>query len=428
MAEMPDSLWAATAAPGPECTSLESNDSSDAVVVGAGYTGLSTALHLARAGRRVVVLDAGEPGWGCSGRNGGQVNPGGSKVLPDDVLAALGLEWGERFLEFGDRSCDLVFDLIERYRIECEALRPGYVQGGYGAKGRRFNQQWARQWTARGREVRFLDRDEIAGLIGTGHYGSGMYDARGGSVQPLAYARGLARAATEEGAVIYGASAAASVVRDGSGWSVRTARASVRCEFVVLATNGYTDELWPGLSTSVVPVASFVAATAPLGHNVLPTVLPGRHAVSETARILVYYRLDRQGRFIIGGRGRWFDVSELGDDSHVRAAAVRLFPQLEDVEWEYHWAGWPAITLDHLPRLFELDRGVYAGLGYNGRGVASATMMGQQIASVILGDREPLVEVRGLERFAVHRLRQIGISFRLLTGRLLDRLDGAAAA
>ena len=428
MPAMHDSLWAATAPACPECPPLDSNDDADVAVVGAGYTGLSTALHLARAGRRVVVLDAGEPGWGCSGRNGGQVNPGGMKMLPDDVVATLGPVWGERFLEFGDRSCDLVFELIERYRIECEALRPGYVQGGYGAKGRRFNREWARQWTARGRETRFLGRDEIAALIGTRRYDSGMFDARGGNVQPLAYARGLARAAISEGAAVHGASAATAVVRDGAGWSVRTARASVRCEFVVLATNGYTGDLWPRLRETVVPVASFVTATAPLGHNVLSTVLPGRHAVSETARIIVYYRLDRQGRFIIGGRGRWFDVADRGDAPHVRAAAVRLFPQLEGVEWEYQWAGWPAITRDHLPRLLALDRGVYAGLGYNGRGVASATLMGRQLAGAILGDGEPLVEVRTPDRFAFHRLRQIGISYHMLAGRLLDRLDRRGAA
>ena len=428
MPELPDSLWAATAPPGPECPPLVSNGAADVVVVGAGYTGLSTALHLARAGRRVVVLDAGEPGWGCSGRNGGQVNPGGAKMLPEDVLASLGPVRGERFLEFGDRSCDLVFELIERYRIECEAVRPGYVQGGFGSKGRRFNREWARQWAARGSEVRFLEHEEIADLLGIRRYGSGMHDARGGSVQPLAYARGLARAAMEEGAVVHGASEATAIVRDGAGWSVRTDRASVECEFVVLATNGYTGDLWPGLRRSLVPVASFVTATAPLGHNVLPTVLPGRHAVSETARIIVYYRIDGQGRFVIGGRGRWFNVTDRGDVSHVRAAALHLFPQLEGTQWEYQWAGWPAITRDHLPKLFALEQGVYAGLGYNGRGVASATMMGQQLANVVLAEAEPLVEVRGPERFAFHRFRQAGISFHLLTGTLLDRFDRRGAA
>ena len=425
---LPDSLWAATAPPGPGCPPLASDDAADVAVVGAGFTGLSAALHLARAGRRVVVLDAGEPGWGCSGRNGGQVNPGGAKILPEEVLATLGPQWGDRFLEFGDRSCDLVFELIDRYGIDCEALRPGYVQGGFGTKGRRFNREWSRQWTERGREARFLERDEIADLIGTASYDSGMFDARGGNVQPLAYARGLARAAMGEGAVIHGASAVTAIARDGAAWSVRTAAASVECEFVVLATNGYTGDLWPGLRQTVVPVASYVTATAPLGHNVLPSVLPGRHAVSETARVIVYYRLDRQGRFIIGGRGRWFDVNDRGDASHVRAAALRLFPQLEGVEWAHHWAGWPAMTRDHLPALLALDKGVYAGLGYNGRGVASATMMGQQLANVVLGDAETLVEVRGPRQFVFHRFRQAGISWHLLSGSLLDRFDRRSAA
>ena len=425
---LPDSLWAVTAPPGPSCPPLESNDDADVVVVGAGYTGLSSALHLSRAGRRVVVLDAGEPGWGCSGRNGGQVNPGGVKILPEEIVATLGSEWGDRFLEFGDRSCDLVFELIDRYGIDCEALRPGYVQGGFGAKGRRFNREWVRQWTERGREARFLERDEIADLIGTAGYDSGMLDARGGNVQPLAYARGLARAATDEGAIVRGDSEVTAIARNGAGWSVRTEAASIECEFVVLATNGYTGGLWPGLRQTVVPVASFVTATAPLGHNVLPSVLPGRHAVSETARVIVYYRLDQQGRFIIGGRGRWFDVNDRGDDSHVRGAALRLFPQLEGAEWEYHWAGWPAMTPDHFPKLFALDRGVFAGLGYNGRGVASATLMGQQLANVVLDEAEPLVEVRGPERYAFHRFRQAGISWHLLAGSVLDRFDRRGAA
>ena len=420
------SLWAATASPAPQCPPLAGSEDADVVVVGAGYTGLSAALHLARQGRRVVVLESQEPGFGCSGRNGGQVNPGGTKMLPSEVLRTLGAHWGERFLQFGDRSCDLVFELIDRYQIECEAVRPGYVQGGYGRRGQVMNRGWMEEWGKRGVAIDFLGQDQVSELIGSRGYEWGLLDPRGGSVQPLSYARGLAWAAMGEGASVHGSSPVKSLHRTGRGWTVRCPEGSVSCETVVLATNGYTDDLWPGLRQSIVPTTSFVAATRPLGHNLLGSVLPGRHAVSETARIIVYYRRDASGRFIIGGHGNWFNTAETGDDRHVRAAAIRLFPQLADVEWEYHWAGWPAVTKNHTPNLFKLDAGVYAGLGYNGRGVGSATLMGQQLASVILDDAEPLVELRPLERFAFHDFRQVGISFHLLSRTLVDRFDRAS--
>ena len=135
MTSMPPSLWARTAIAGPECPPLDSAEECDTVIVGAGYTGCSAALHLAREGRVVRVLEAAEPGWGCSGRNGGQVNPGGTRATPEEIIEVLGKEWGERFIVMGHETCDLVFELIDRYRIKCDAFRPGYVQGGWGNTG-----------------------------------------------------------------------------------------------------------------------------------------------------------------------------------------------------------------------------------------------------------------------------------------------------
>lgn len=423
MTSFRDSLWSATAPPAPNCPPLAGTTDTDTVVVGAGYTGLSCALHLARTGHSVVVLEAEEPGFGCSGRNGGQVNPGSTRMAPSEVLSILGPERGERFLAFGHRSTDIVFDLVERYGIECEALRPGYVQGAYGKRGLDMCETWVREWGERGVDVTMLDAGGIRDLIGAQRYDGGLVDGRGGNIQPLAFARGLADAAIGEGAAVHGGSAVTGIQRNGQGWRVSTDAGHVNCAHVVLATNGYTDDLWPGLRQSIVPTTSFVTATKPLGHNHLAGILPGRHAVSETARILVYYRLDAAGRFIIGGHGNLFDGREFGDNRHVQAEAARLFPELADVEWEYHWAGWPAITPDHLPKLFRLDEGVFAGLGYNGRGVGSATLMGQQLAQVVSGEGEPLIEVTPLKRFALHRFRQAGISFHLLSRGFLDGLD-----
>ncbi len=419
------SLWSATAIASPRSPPLAGAEEADVTIVGAGYTGLSAALHLAREGRRVVVLESEQPGFGCSGRNGGQVNPGSTKMAPSEVLRTLGPFWREKFLEFGARSCDLVFDLIEQYQIDCEAVRPGYVQGGYGKRGRRLNEIWAREWGERGVETATFGRDSMEALIGSRGYEWGLLDPRGGNVQPLSYVRGLANAAVREGASLHGSSRADSIRRDGAGWVVTTPSGRISSPVVILATNGYTGELWPGLRQSIVPTTSFLTATRPLGHNTLATVLPGRHTVSETARVIVYYRLDQAGRFIIGGHGNFFHGREFGDNRHVRDSAVRLFPQLADAEWEYHWAGWPAVTKDHTPNLFKLAEGVFAGLGYNGRGVGSATLMGQQLATVVLDDAEPLIRVRPLEKYAFHALRQVGISWHLLSRTALDRLDRA---
>ena len=422
MTAMPPSLWAATAPPGPPCPRLEGSEETEVIVIGAGYTGLSAALHLAESGRAVRVLDSAEPGWGCSGRNGGQVNPGGARILPEELIALFGRERDQRAIALCHETCDLVFDLIDRHAIDCDAVRPGYVQGGYGRFGRRQQEDWARQWGEHGVEVQLLDRNGVADLIGSQHYDNAMLDPRGGNVQPLSYVRGLARAAVDAGAVIHGASHANAVKRDGPAWQVSTPEGAVTAPHVLLCTNGYTDDLWPGLRQSVVAVCTFVAATKPLGHNVLSTVLPGQHAVSESTRIIVYYRLDRDGRFMIGGHGNFLNLDEQGDDAHVRNRAIQLFPQLADVEWEYHWAGYPAMTLDHFPKLMQLGAGAYAGLGYNGRGVAMATMMGKQLAMVVNGE-DPALPVEPMKRIPLHGFRQLGVSYRLLSGTLLDRVQ-----
>ena len=249
-----------------------------------------------------------------------------------------------------------------------------------------------------------------------------MRDARGGNLQPLSYARGLATAAAGLGARLHGGSPALAVAPHGAGWRVATPDGQVSAAQVVIGTNGYTGDLWPGLKETVVPVASFIVATRPLGQNLARSILPQRHAVSETRRVLFYFRMDRDGRFVFGGRGRLFDSADQGRREHLKAEARRLYPQLADVGWDYSWGGYVAVTRDHMPRLMRLAPGVFAGLGYNGRGIAMATMMGKQLALAVLGE-DPDMAIEPPSPIPFHRLRQIGISWNLLTGGWLDRLD-----
>ena len=428
MNELPPSLWARTAIAGPDCPPLAGHEAADVVIVGAGYTGCSAALHLAREGKEVRVLDTAEPGWGCSGRNGGQVNPGGQRATPEEVIDVLGDDWGNRFNQMGHATCDLVFDLIKAYDIECEAVRPGYIQGGWNQQGLKYQQEWADQWRARGVEIELLNGQQMMDLIGSEHYSHGMYDSRGGNVQPMSYARGLAHAAIVEGAVIHGRSPAIGIEKDGSDWVVVVEGArSIKAKYLIIATNGYTGDLWSGLKQTVVPVSSFVAATQPLGHNLLATILPGKHAVSESGRVIVYYRLDQKGRLIIGGHGNFLNINQIGDNTHVREIATRLFPALSDVKWDYHWGGWPAITKTHLPMLVGLAPNAFSGLGYNGRGVAMGTMMGKQLSKAILDDSADL-RVQSLDKFTFHGMRQLGITYRLVVGSWLDGRPPAKSA
>ena len=417
----PPSLWADTAGPAPACPPLAGEHQAEIAVVGGGFTGLSAALHLAEAGHSVRVLEAVQPGWGASGRNGGQVNPGW-KLLPAEVEVRYGRDQGRRVNAMADGACDLVFDLIERHGIVCDDVRPGYVQGAQSRRGITLLENWVRQWSARGAPVELLSRRQTIDLLGTETYLRGMLDRRGGNIQPLSYARGLARAAMTAGAMIHGDSPASCLRREAAGWKIETADGSLVADQVLLCTNGYTGSLWPGLATVMVPVPSFVAASEPLDSKRLAAILPGRHAVSETRRVQVYYRTDAGGRFVIGGRGHLFNDAQCGDIAHVHAEARRLYPALARVKWQFHWGGYVAMTLSHTPKLMALAPGLHAGMGYNGRGVAMATMMGKQLAMVATGER-PDMPVESMSRIPLHRLRQVALSYRLIAGTFLDRCE-----
>jgi glycine/D-amino acid oxidase-like deaminating enzyme len=414
-------LWARTAPEAPPCPPLSGKVEADVTIIGAGYTGVSAALSLAEAGKSVVVLDAHQPGWGCSGRNGGQVNPG-LKLDIDEIGHHYGPDRRERVVEMTKGACDYVFGLIDRHGIDCEARRPGYVQGGVGKHGIRELRDRCAQWQRVGRDARFLDARESAALLGTDAYDACMLHMDGGSVQPLAYLRGLVRAAQAAGAVVHGDSEALAVERSGQDWCVRTQAGAVTARNVLIGTNGYTGGLWPGLARAVVPVASLISATAPLSDNVRRSILPGGHAVSEVIRVQVYYRIDVAGRFVIGGAGPVWGAAEDGSPARVRERALRYFPQLADVKWEHDWAGYPAMTWDHAPKLMELAPGVLAGMGYNGRGLAMATVMGDQMAREVLGEGTAL-PVTPLYRTPFHALRKIGIAARLEKWKVQDRLD-----
>ena len=358
------SLWGKTAEPAPELEMLKEDSKADVVVVGAGFCGLSTALHLSERGYNVTVVDAHEPGWGASGRNGGQVIPG-LKIMPDEMVRRFGSENGERIAATAGKAPELVYELIRKFNIDCDLQRSGWIQLAKGPRGSATINSHLEQWGARGANVKALSRSDISKIVGTDAYHCGHIDKRGGNLHPLNYARGLARACLSLGASIYRDSPALSVERMNGNWTVRTGNGNVNAEMVVLCTNAYSGNLWPDLSTSIVPVLTGVVATDPLPAHIRKTILPNHEAVADTRRLLSWFGIDSADRLVFGSRTN--SQRESIDPENFQFGIRRLheiFPETKGIELKHLWTGRVALTLDHVPHIHQLADGLYSGSGF----------------------------------------------------------------
>jgi len=400
------SLWRDSCAPMEPLPRLAGDERAEIVVVGAGYTGLSAALHAVCGGRDVVVLEARELGEGGSGLNGGQVIAG-LKHDPDTLEQMYGERSGAQVAACCGTAPDLVFELIKEHAIECDAVRTGWLQLTASERQLKGLERRAAQWRSRGADVAVVSAREAADLTGTARYCGGWIDRRGGTVQPLAYLRGLARIARARGARLFTRTPVTHLTRRENAWLVHTARGAVRAQTVIVATDAYTDGAFDELRRTMVAVPSIQVATAPLPPRLRAAVLPGGQSVSDTQRILRYFRLDAAGRFVIGTRGSYADVPVPTRTPTHEQAVRELYPDLAAVPLQYRWGGFVAMTRDGLPHLHEPAPGLLAGMGYNGRGVAMATTLGRLLARRALG--EP-AETLGFPTTPVRPIRAHGLS------------------
>ncbi|UCI06998.1 NAD(P)/FAD-dependent oxidoreductase [Mesorhizobium sp. B1-1-8] len=397
----------------------------DAVIVGGGIMGLSTALHAARAGLSVQVLEAGMIGQGASGLNGGQVIPG-LKYDPEWLIEHFGRERGEALVDFAASTADAVFDLIRDEKLAVPFARNGWIQAAHTETALTAAANRDRQWRARGADVKLLDQAEIAAITGAKGYLGGWLDRRAGVIDPLSYTMELARVATAAGAKIAERQKVLKLNNEAGLWRVATAGgAELRAKAVVLATNAYTDGLLPGLAQTIVPLHSFQIATAPLPADLAATVLPGGQAVSDSRRILVYYRKSADGRLVLGGRGRMALPSSPADWAHCERALLRLYPVLAGIAIEKRWFGRVAMTPDHLPHLHEPEKGLLAVVGCQGRGVGLMSALGKRMASYLAtGDATelpfPLSPIRPIP---FHAFRQVGVAATIAWYRMLDAFE-----
>jgi glycine/D-amino acid oxidase-like deaminating enzyme len=415
-------LYHDTAEPPVVRAPLSGERRSDVIVVGGGITGLSTALHLAESGVAVALLEAHGPGWGASGRNGGQVNPG-LKTDPDDVEKRYGADLGGRMNRLSGEAPGFVFDLIQRLKIECDARRNGTLRAAASPRQALRLRGTAAQLRRRGAPVELLEGEALAQATGTRRYALAMLDRRGGDLNPLSYARGLAAAARAAGADLYDDSRALRLQNQGQRWQVRTAGGSISAPRVVLATNGYTDGLWPELKRTIIPVFGAMAASAPLPETAARNILPGRSVLYEIGAITHYYRIDARQRLLFGGRGPMREVSDAAPIRHLLAYARRLWPEIGPLTWTHVWGGQLAMTTDHYPHVHEPQPGVSICLGYNGRGVAMATVMGALLAARIATPGAPFdMPITAMRGIPFHAFWRMGVRAAIARGRLIDWL------
>lgn len=425
MAGLFASVWAGRSAAPLPSDPLSSDETCELAIVGGGILGLCAALNAAQRGLSVRVLEADQIGDRASGLNGGQVIPG-LKYDPDWLFEHFGERRGEALVRFAAGTADSVFTLIEREKLDVPLTRAGWIQAAHSSAAARAAERRAAQWIARGVPAKLLNADDVARLTGARGYVGGWLDPRAGVIHPLAYTRELARVAREAGARIAENTRATGISLKNGTWTVETAHGkALRSKNVIVATNAYADGLVPSLAQTLLPLHSFQIATAPLSAGTLATILPEGHAVSDSRRILVYYRKSPDGRLLLGGRGSMSEPASPSAWAHLEHALKRLYPSLAGVAIERRWYGRVAMTLDHLPHVHEPMDGLFVAAGCQGRGIGLMTALAPCLVDyVITKDREQIpFPVTPIRPIPLHAFRNLGIGAAIAWYRLVDMLD-----
>lgn len=423
-----DSHWAAVTPPGQAFPALSGNVTADTVVIGAGFTGLSAALHLAERGVSVAVIEAAEPGYGASGRNNGQVIPTLTRMDPDDLVARHG-EAGDRFADLVKDSAQILFDLVRKHGLAAEAEQTGWMQPAHTPGRLKISEKRFRQWEKRGAPVAMLSKAEVMAMTGSAIWHGGFWNRSGGHINPLALARAMARRIVELDGRIFAHSPAERYAREGDRWVVATPKGRVSADGLIVATHAYSDAfspaLQPEIAREIVPVLSWQMATEPVSDTLRKTIIPGRQAVSDTHGDLYFMRYDARNQLVTGGA---LVVPLNGHErlrSRIAARLARVFPQMGEVRFSKVWNGLIAMTDDYCPRLHQLGPNAYAWAGCNGRGVALGVALGREFAAAVTGapSDQLALPLTGIKPLAFHGVIRRVAPLMLLEYRRRDAME-----
>lgn len=380
------SYYAATVTEQARGSEMGAVERADVCVIGGGFSGLSTALHLARRGMSVVVLEQALLGWGASGRNGGQVHVG-LRRDQDWLEAKLGKSDARKLWDLSlDARAHLDW-LLQTYSIGCD-YRHGYLHAdhkqAYCSHTRAYVDKLRGEYGYD--SIRYVPQEEIRSLIATQTYFSGSLDTRGGHLHPLNLTLGIARAAQSHGARLFERSEVTRIAQIGSGWEIRTASSVVRADKIVIACNGYLRGLSSEVAAHVMPINNFVAVTESLGSERAASLIANELSVSDSRFVVHYYRMTPDHRLLFGGGENYRYTFPRDIAAVVRPRVLGVFPQLRDVRFDYAWGGTLSITPTRMPYLREVAPGCYNASGFSGLGVVLAPYAGKIVADAIAGD------------------------------------------
>lgn len=382
----PASWYAATAQPLTPFPTLTGAVQADVCVIGGGFTGLSTALHLAEAGRKVVLLEAHRVGFGASGRNGGQLGSG-QRMEQDGLEQMMGQEEAQKLWALAQDAKTLVTSRIAHHAIDCH-YKPGIAHACFSPKEVADEHSYVEHLQNRYgyEEITPLTQSDMAALCPSPRYVGGSLDMGAGHLHPLSFAFGLAEAAAQAGAQIHELSHVTQI-EDGAKVKIHTAQGHVIADQLVLACNGYLGGLEPEVARRVMPINNFIAATEPLGADAA-RVLTQDVAVADSKFVINYFRLSHDGRLLFGGGESYGYRFPSNIAATVRKPMVDIFPHLKDIRIDYAWGGTLAITIKRMPYLRRLRSNVISASGYSGHGVGTATHAGQLIALALCGQSD----------------------------------------
>lgn len=418
----PVSYYAATVAPHPVHPALAEGIRADVCVIGAGYTGLSAALHLAQAGVDVVLIDAHRAGWGASGRNGGQMS-GGQRVDTAVMARMFGKDQAHALWSLGEDAKALVKSLIAEHDIACD-VKPGVAHMSQKPDDLRvYADHMAQEY--RYKALEYLDRAAVRDHVQTDVYAEGVLDHGAAHLHPLKYALGLAQAARAAGVRLYENTRATGITRADPA-TVHTSGGSIRADHVILATNGYHADLVSEVAARAMPINNFILATEPLpnqGRDLMPSDI----AIADAKFVVNYYRLSADGRLLFGG-GETYGY-RFPDDirAFVRRPMLETFPQLADTRIDYGWGGTLAITAKRLPHLAQVTPNILSAAGYSGHGVAMATLSGKLMADAVQGQADGFNTMAAIPHLPFPggpRLRWPLLALAMSYYALRDRLNG----